>query len=75
MGAEVQTPDSGYTNQPPILAQARWRVCLDHHAGRRGTGRAVDRVRLALQAYEQRAQRRAALHGWLVARGALTSRT
>jgi hypothetical protein len=32
-------------------------------------------MRLALRAYEQRAQRRAALHGWLAVRTALTSRT
>ena len=38
-------------------------------------GRAVDRMLLALRAYEQRAQRRAALHAWLLARNAPTNRT
>jgi hypothetical protein len=75
MAAEAQTADAGYTNRPPIHAQARWRVRLDNHAGRHATGRRVDRMLLALRAYEQRAQRRAALDGWLVARSALTSRT
>jgi hypothetical protein len=74
MAAEVQTADAGYTNRPPVHAQALWRVRLENHAGRQATGRAVDRMRLALQAYDQRVQRRAALHGWLVARRALTSR-
>ena len=72
MAAEVSTLDSGYTNRPPIHAQAPWRVRLDPHAGRQATGRAVDRMRLTLRAYEQRAQRRAALHGWLAARAART---
>jgi hypothetical protein len=75
MAAEIETADPGYTNRPPIHLQAPWQVRLDKHAGRQATGRAVDRMRLALQAYEQRAQRRAALHGWLAARIALTSRT
>ena len=46
--------------RPSIHAQARWRVRLENHAGRRATGRAVDRMLLALRAYEQRARRRAA---------------
>lgn len=75
MATEVETADSGYTNRPSIHAQAPWRVRLDNHAGRHATGRAVDRMRLALRAYEQRAQRRAALRGWLVARAELTGRT
>jgi hypothetical protein len=74
MAAEVQTADGGYTNRPPIHALAPWRVRLENHAGRQATGRAVDRMLLALRVYEQRSQRRAALHGWLVARSALTSR-
>jgi hypothetical protein len=74
MAAEVQTPDGGYTNRPPIHASGVWRIRVDNHAGRQATGRAVDRMMLALRAYEQRAQRRAALHGWLAARTALTSR-
>jgi hypothetical protein len=32
-------------------------------------------MRLALRAYEQRAQQRAALHGWLAARMSLTRTT
>jgi hypothetical protein len=75
MAAEVQTADAGYTNRPPIHAQALWRARLQNHAGRHATGRRVDRMLLALQAYEQRAQRRAALEGWLIARRALTIRT
>jgi hypothetical protein len=75
MAAEVATPDSGYTNRPPIHAHASRRVRLDNHAGQQATGRAVDRMRLALRAYEQRTQRRAALHGWLAARAALSSQT
>jgi hypothetical protein len=75
MAAEARTADAGYTNRPAIHAQALWRVRLENHAGRQATGRAGDRMLLALRAYEQRAQRRAALHGWLVARSALTSRT
>ncbi len=35
-----------------------------------GTGRAVDRMLLALRAYEQRAQHRAALHVWMMSRRA-----
>jgi hypothetical protein len=75
MAAEGQTADAGYTNRPPIHAQALWRVRVEHPPGRQATGRAVDRMLLALRAYEQRAQRRAALHGWLVARHALAGRT
>jgi hypothetical protein len=75
MAAEVQTGDAGYKNRPPTHARAMWRVRLENDPGRNATGRAVDRMLLALRAYEQRAQGRAALHGWLVARSALTSRT
>ena len=75
MAAEVQIGDAGYTNRPSIHAQARWRVRLENHAGRQATGRAVDRMLLALRAYEQRAQRRAALHAWLLAHSAATSGT
>jgi hypothetical protein len=74
MAAEVQTADAGYTNRPPTHAHGRWRVCLEGHTGGQTTGRAVDRVMLALRAYEQRTQRRAALHSWLVARNAVASR-
>jgi hypothetical protein len=74
MAAMVATSDSGYTNRPPIHAQPPRRVRVDNHAGQQATGRAVDRIRLALRAYEQRAQRRAALHRWLAARAALSSR-
>ena len=45
----VQTGDAGYTNQPSIHAQARWRVRLESHARRQATGRAVDRMLLALR--------------------------
>ena len=75
MAAEGPTASAGYTNRPPIHAQAVWRVRREKHAGRHATGRGVDRMLLVLRAYEQRAQRRAALEGWLVARRALTSRT
>jgi hypothetical protein len=75
MAAEAHTADTGYANRPPIDAQALWRVRLENHAGRHATGRGVDRVWVALRAYEQRAQRRAALDGWLLARSALSSRT
>ena len=74
MAAEAQALDAGYTNRPSIHAQARWRVRLENHR-REATGRAVDRMLLTLRAYEQRAQRRAALDGWLLARSALSSRT
>ena len=40
--AVVQTGDAGYTNQPSIHAQARWRVRLESHARRQATGRAVE---------------------------------
>jgi hypothetical protein len=73
MAAGVQTADAGYTNQPSIHAQARRRIRVENHAGRQATGRAVDRMFLVLRAYEQRAQRRAALQGWLLARSAITS--
>ena len=73
MAAEVDTADPGYTNRRPVHPQGPWHVPLENHAGRQATSRAVDRMRLALQAYEQRAQRRAALHRWLAARVALTS--
>ena len=75
MALEAHSGGGGYTNRPSIHARARWRVRLENHAGRRATGRAVDRMLLALRAYEQRAQRRAALHAWLLARSAPTSRT
>jgi hypothetical protein len=75
MAADVPTADAGYTNRPPIHATALWRVRLENGAGRQATGRSVDRMLLALRAYEQRAQRRAALDSWLLARGALSSRT
>jgi len=74
MAAEVQTAEAGYTNRAPIHAHAVWRVRLENHAGGQATGRAVDRMMVALRAYEQRAQRRAALHSWLVARNAVTGR-
>ena len=75
MAAEVDTADPGYTNRRPVHAQAPWQLPLENHAGRQATGRAVDRMRLALRAYEQRAQRRAALHRWLAARVTLTTTT
>jgi NAD(P)-dependent dehydrogenase (short-subunit alcohol dehydrogenase family) len=75
MAAEAQIADAGYTNRPPIHAQALWRARLENHAGRHATGRSVDRMLLALRAYEQRAQRKAAFEGWLIARRGLTSRT
>jgi hypothetical protein len=68
MAAELATSESGYTNRPSVRIQAPQRLRLDGG----GAGRAVDRMRLALHAYEQRAERRAALHGWLAARAALT---
>jgi hypothetical protein len=75
MAAAVETAEPGYTNWRPIHAEAPWGVRLDPHGGRQGTDRAVDRMRLALRAYEQRAQQRAALHGWLAARMTLTRTT
>jgi hypothetical protein len=75
MAAKAATPDPGYTNQPSILNEAPQRLRLDPQARRHATGRAVDRMRLALRAYDQRAERRAALHRWLAARAALSSRT
>jgi hypothetical protein len=75
MAAGAETGDAGYTNRPSIHAQALWRIRPENHAAREATGRAVDRMLLALRAYEQRAQRKAALHSWLVARSALSSRT
>jgi hypothetical protein len=74
MAAEVQKADGGYTNRPPIHPREVWGVGQNSHAGQ-ATGRAVDRMLLALRAYEQRAQRRAALHGWLLARRALRTGT
>jgi hypothetical protein len=74
MAAEAKRADDGYTNRPPIHAREVWRAGQNSQAGQ-ATGRAVDRMLLALRAYEQRAQRRAALHGWLVARRALSTGT
>jgi hypothetical protein len=51
MAAEDATPDSGYTNRPPIHVSARRRGRADRDAARAVTGRAVDRMRLALRAY------------------------
>jgi hypothetical protein len=72
MAEEART--AGYTNRPPSGAQTVWRVRLERHPGGQATGRAVDRMVLALRAYEQRAQRRAALQAWLAARGGLAAR-
>ena len=70
MAGEMATSDSGYTNRQSRRAQGPLRLALEASAGGQATGRAVDRVRLALRVYEQRAERRAALHGWLAARAA-----
>jgi hypothetical protein len=72
MPPEIPTSEDGYINRPRVHSQPLWRVRLDNRAGRH---RALDRMRLALQAYEQRAQCRAALHGWIAARAALSTRT
>ena len=74
MVTEAQTTDAGYTNRPPIHARAYRRARLENHAGRHATGRRVDRMLLALRAYEQRAQRRSAFEGWLMARRPITGR-
>jgi hypothetical protein len=71
LAADESTAGSGYTNRPSIRSQAPRRLRLESSAG----GRAVDRMRLALHAYEQRAEQRAALRGWLAARAALSSQT
>jgi hypothetical protein len=68
MAAGAETSDSGYTNRPAMRAQAARRLRLDAGAGRHSTGRAVDRMRLTLRAYEQREERRVALYSWLAAR-------
>lgn len=63
-----------YTNRSAGRARAAAQL---HRLGRPSplhtTGRAVDRMLVALRGYEQRAQRRAALHAWLTARRAATS--
>ena len=71
MAADAAASESGYINRPSSRAQVPRRLRLDS----RSTGRAVDRMRLALRAYEQREERRAALYGWLAARAALASST
>jgi hypothetical protein len=73
MSADVASPDSGYTNRAPIRAQAERCLRRDDGSGRHAGGRAVDRVRLTLHAYEQREARRAELYAWVVARAAFSS--
>ncbi len=63
-----------FGNGTARLSQSPRLLRLNPHAGRHATGRAVDRMRLALRAYDQRAERRAALDGWLAACAALSSR-
>ena len=75
MAADIEPTDPGYANRAPMHFRAPWRARSNDQAGRPAAGRAVERMRLVLQAYEQRAQRRAALHAWLAARVALSGRT
>lgn len=75
MSADAGTPDSGYVNWPPPSTQTARRLGLGGSAGRRATGRAMDRVRLTLRAYEQREERRAALYAWMAARAMVSGQT
>jgi hypothetical protein len=69
MELEVESAPVAYVNRAPG-ARGIWRGRLDTASGRHTTGRAVDRMLVALRAYEQRAQRHAQMHAWLVARRA-----
>jgi hypothetical protein len=70
MELDVESARAGYINRLPAHGATVWRGRLETRSGRHATGRAVDRMLLALRAYEQRAQRRAALRDWLIARRA-----
>jgi hypothetical protein len=74
MAADTGTPDSGYINWPPVAKGTAQRLGSDGHADRHGPGRAMDRMRLTLRAYEQRDERRRALYAWIAARAVLSSR-
>ena len=67
MEPDAESLPAPYVNRPPGHAQI-WRGRLATLPGPYSGRRAVDRVRLALRAYEQRAQRRIALREWLLAR-------
>jgi hypothetical protein len=70
MDLEVESAPAAYINRAPGHTRAIWRGRLEAGSGRHTTGRAVDRMLIAFRAYEQRAQRRAAMHAWLIARHA-----
>ena len=58
---------STYTNRRPVHpGRMTWEVAGPHA----GASRALDRMLIALRAYEQRAQRRGVLRAWLIARNA-----
>lgn len=61
---------AAYTNRPSARGHGTRRERFETDARLSGTGRAVDRMLLALRAYEQRAQKRAALHVWVMRRRA-----
>ena len=68
MDRDVESAPTVYLNRPPRRALAIWRSQGGNVSRHRTTGRAVDRMLLALRAYEQRAQRRAALRVWMIQR-------
>ena len=70
MDCDVASAPATYLNRPPGPPRALWRTRLQTTPARPGTGRAVDRMLVALRAYEQRAERRASLRAWLIARRA-----
>jgi hypothetical protein len=75
MELDVESARAGYINRLPAHGRAVSRGRFETRSGRHATGRAVDRMLLALRAHEQRAQRRAALRAWLIARRAAINAT
>jgi hypothetical protein len=68
MDRDVESAPATYLNRPVGHAPAIWRSRVENFSTLRTTGRAVDRMLVALRAYEQRAQRRAAMRAWIIAR-------
>jgi hypothetical protein len=61
---------AAYAHRPVKRDEGTARERLATQARLSGTGRAVDRMLIALRAYEQRAQQRARLHMWVMTRRA-----
>jgi hypothetical protein len=61
---------AAYVNRPHAHGQSTGQERLEIQSRLGGTTRAVDRMLIALRVYEQRAQRRAALHMWVMTRRA-----